>query len=31
MSEDIFNNLENDIKNGSNVSDGAIDLEDLQY
>jgi len=30
MSEDIFNTLENDINNGSNDSDGAIDLEDLQ-
>ena len=30
MSEDIFNNLENDINNGSNDLDGAIDLEDLQ-
>jgi hypothetical protein len=30
MSEDIFNNLENDINNVSNDSDGAIDLEDLQ-
>ena len=30
MSEDIFNTLENDINNGSNDLDGAIDLEDLQ-
>ena len=30
MSEDIFNTLENDINNGSNNLDGAIDLEDLQ-